>query len=546
MGKPRNFGAGSQKTQKFGQGQFLQSVPGKTVPVLFNDFSGGFDSRVLREGVPNNASNDMLDMEVTRKNRLKRGFGTVGVETLAGHTASQFALHAALRGSAELVLFDPPFLGIKRVGDTVWTDYGIADSGQDFVWSVYGDDLIFTNGLDTVWGRHPQDAPFRIPGAPIASTYASFASRVYAGGAIIDGSYEPMGMQWSDARGDVKFWDILQGGGAELLIDETVPDDRIVANRTMGLGMMAILCRHSVWAATLTGDPFRPADFQPRVVGAGCVNEKTARATPIGCIYLSEDGLRVFDGNQSRILSDRINGELVPLDLANLPQYSAFYDPLTNRYKLLTPSGTWIYDIGVDRFYHSSLIASAGTIFADQLDGTTWAALNGTWADLQALQLRWRDLDTREQEFANTYYIATPPGLDTLLHKEDAASTTMFGAPIVPHWESKLVRGSEMNTLMTTKGVMLEYVGGGTLRFYVPDNKSEYVEILSQPLVPAAKQTTIWLPFVHTGLGAGLRIEIAAGATLEIVQMALDMMERGPRLETQPFFPREYFPDFNA
>jgi hypothetical protein len=488
----------------------------------------------------------MLDMEVTTKNRLKRGPGTTGVETLAGHTVSQFALHARLGGSAELVFFGPPYLGIKRVGDTVWTDYGIADSGQDFVWSVYGDDLIFANGLDTVWGRSPQSDPFRIPDAPIANTYASFAGRVYAGGAIIEGSYEPMGMQWSDATASIKNWDVLKGGGEEILIDETVPDDRIVANRTMGLGLMAILCRHSVWVATLTGDAFRPADFQPRVVGAGCVNEKTARATPIGVIYLSEDGLRVFDGNQSKMISPRINGELIPLDLVNLPAYSAFYDPLTNKYKLLTPSGAWIYDIANDRFYRSSLIASAGTIFAQQLDGTTWAQLNGTWAELQAAQTRWQDLDTREVERADTVYIATPPGGDTVLHKEDPNSTTMFGAPIVPHWESKLTRGSEMNTLITTKGLYLEYFGGGTIRLYVPDNKSEYVELVSQPLVPAAKPSTIWLSGLHTGLGAGLRAEIAAGATLEIIQVSLDAMERGPRLENQPFFPREYFPDFNA
>src|SRR3982750_3122165 len=105
----------------WGQGTQLQQMPKHGVKI-YGDFSGGFNYQAAREATQPNASFDSLDMQVTPANELARLPGAITQEVLGGHNPAQLALHPSLSLTSELLLFDPPYLGVNGTGATVWTD----------------------------------------------------------------------------------------------------------------------------------------------------------------------------------------------------------------------------------------------------------------------------------------------------------------------------------------------------------------------------------------------------------------------------------------
>ena len=525
MAKFGRFGQGSGKFAGFGQGSFIQKLPNDSgkineIPITFGDFRGGFDSRVLRDGIPANASLNCIDVDVNKKGRLIRIAGNTLINTL-DHSTKQFVLHPSLSGWSELVFFAPPYIGVKRTDTISWINLDIQSTGKPVVFTLFGDQLIFYSGRGDPFIRKPDTTPIAAPTIPGANAYATFANRVYAGGVIIDGEYQPMGESWSGISGDPTDF-TGDGSGSELLIDDPTSGDHIVAHRTMGLGHMAILCRHSIWDAQFTGLLNRPADFEPKIVGSGIRDEATARATPRGVIYLSDDGVRLYDGNSSTILSYRINGEILPLSVNS---YSASYDPTRNRYTLHTPTESWIYDLNEDRWIKTSLVAMAGVLFGTQLGGVTWAEITGDWSSYA--NVTWQDLERHEADDAEMYYLNGT----SKLAKHDPAGERFFDLPMNPLWETPQTRGFSLTNLVESKGIIVEYVGAGIIKLGLPNFNSYYETVYPSISCPQqAKPKELWIPIVHTGLTAGISLSILSG-NLEIVQMQLLTQAVSPKID---------------
>lgn len=530
MSRLERFGQSVGKTGNFGQGNLLRQLPAGTVPVTYADFRGGFDARSVSEVGQPNASPDMLDMDITALGRLKRLPGTtaVAVNGFAGKaTSKQIILHANLSGYSELIFVSFPSVGVYRQGTVTWTDVGMLDGGRPVSYTVFGDDLILYSGKGNPVIKKLGVAPVATTKIPAAEDYTVFASRVIAGGATIDGTYHPMGMNWSGISGSPEDF-TGEGSGAELLVDNPSSGDRVVAVRSMNLGMMAILCRHSIWVGTFTGQLDRPADFQPRVPGAGCFNKETARATPIGVIYGADDGIRAFDGNQSRLISEQINSKILPFTIGG--RYSSMYDPLKNRYWLFTPTDTWIYEISFGRWLRSSMIAHGGTLLADQLPGTTWAQVVGNWSAFPTTT--WRELSDRESDNASLHFFFDSDTADPVLHKEDAASATYFGIGQNAYWTTPISRGQQLNSMVLNKGILCEYTGSGGVRFQTSDSTgSAFRTAATKSLGLASTPQIAWIPFQYTGLGVQLKWQILGTASIEVAQVQLLAAPAGPRVE---------------
>lgn len=531
MSKFERFGQKQGKTGQFGQGQYIQQMPGMDTPLTFSDFSGGYDSRQMRDGTPLNSSSDEIDLDLTKRGFLEPMAGTTAVLPLTGHVTQQMALHPSLSGWAELIFFAPPYIGVLGASGAIrWTDIGMPVTGELVGYTTFGEKMIFYNRRGDPYIRTAgDDGAATNAGIPRAVSYAVFGGRVYALGTEIDGVFQPMGVQWSSVSGDPT--DFLGAGAQpELLIDETVSGERIVVGRTMGLGMMAILCRRSIWVATFTGDLNRPGDLQPRVKGGGCVSPETARSTPAGVIYLSDDGVRLFDGNSSMVISPQINNELLPLDQANLKKYAATYDPIRNRYILLTPTGSWHLDLNDRRWLRSSLIASSGTLFAQQIAGTTWQALVGDWNSLN--NTTWLDLSNRETDVAELHFLGKPAA-ETLLHKLDGASSTNFGVARIPYWTTPRKPGSTLNNLVETKGFNLEYTSEtlSQVRLSIPDIEGDWMQLRTDYLLASLgnKLRTMKLPALASGLGAAVKVEFLSG-TFDLAQIQHRVSAGGPRI----------------
>lgn len=534
----RRLGQGANKSY----GQMYQLDP-TAVPAMqwltFADFSGGYVSGT-KDAIPKNASGNSLDIEVDRKGRLVRVPGTSELELIAGRTLSQVALHASLSQGSELLFFDPPFIGVRSSGATAWQDVGLPASTEHFTWANFGSTLIFGNGRLGTYARQPRsNAIVLLDGAPAASTYASFAGRVYAGRAIIDGNREDLGLHWSASNSDYTDWKSL-GSGFELLIDDMSVGDRIVALRAMNLDFMMIGCRRSIWIAKRTGLSSRPADFQPRVPGLGFVNEQTVRVTRFGVLGLSDLGVALFDGNQASIVSEQINAELLPLDMSQLDRYSGAYNPDMAHYYLFTPTGTWTFDLERQRWAKRSLIARTGVTFAGQVAGKRWQDLTGTWGEQVGT---WEDYGARETNDSQFFLINSAAG-GTSVSVEDLASSSNFGTPMLPRWELPLADGKYLNQLLTTQRVALRYEGQGHINLWLPDiDGVMQLRGTARNLVNSSFPRTKTLFGITTGLGASAMLEFVDGS-LKLSKIALAVLERGPRIENVTFEPREFYEEF--
>lgn len=534
------FGRG--RNADFGRVNQPISVPARQHH-SYGDFSKGYFSANDHGEVPDGGTDNALDVEITRKDRLVPVPGIALVETYLAQSPGQMVLHAGLEGVAELVLFAPPFIGVYTEDGTAWEDIGLAASTRPVAHTNFGSTLIFSNGYGAVRARQFGGSVSTLPDAPVARTYASFAGRVFAGYAEIDGNHEPLGMRWSDADSDYRHWTGL-GSGAELLIDDMSQGDHIVAARSMGLDLMAVVLRKSIWLGRRTGLRDRPADFTPRVAGLGAVSERTVKVTRFGLVMLTDEGVALFDGNQLRIVSEAINAELLPLDLNQLAYYHATYNPRTGQYLLFTPAGTWVYDMPKQRWFPKrSLIARASSMYAPFIPGPTWDELVGTWDEQTQT---WEDMRPEETGELYLMVLADAEVEGISLGREEPLVTTNFGVPTAPFWEFPYRRGEFLNQLMLIQSVGMTYIGGGTVGIRVPNIEGD-MRTVSDPEGYTLPATA--LPRIRTmhgnvsGLGLGVRLDFLTGRP-EIGQVQLGFQPRGPRIEGSSFTPREFYEDF--
>ena len=493
----------------------------KPLPLKFHDFSLGHYSGAKQTETPPNSARDSLDIWVTRKNNLRRAPGTSLTEAMGAHAVKQIVLQPGLDYTSELVFLAGAEVGVKRDVATVWTNPGLP-IGNRFATALYGDILLITNGRNRVWYRNPRDPTFtQSPTIPNCVTMAVIAGRLFFGGSEIAGNFQPMGVSWTGSE-NFDDMDIENGAGDEVLITSNAPvNNRIVAMRPIGYDILAILCRSSIWIGRITGDPDRPLDFQERVPGSGCIAEPTAQIVHGGVIYLSDEGVQLFDGNDAMNIGDGVNSDILPLDMANLDGYHSMYNPLKKWYYLFTPTATFIYDVLRKRWYKRGLIAKSAAMFAVQFHETTWAEMVGSWG---AQVKTWSEFSPKEAAAVDTYFIGTRAGALNL-EKEDSASTNYFGVAQNPYWQSYTDEEQlDSNKLYTAKAARVEFLGAGVVEFLIDNNVS-----LGQMNFPVNAVFDVGQMKTNaTGRAVMVKIRIVSGDP-EIASFEIDVLARSNR-----------------
>jgi hypothetical protein len=203
---------GSRKFQDYGLGREIEEFPERKI-ITYDDFAGGYTSGVQRHRTEPIASPNTQDFMVRTDGRLQRVPGTKLVHDFGPRIPTDLALHPNLNSIVQLVLVAPPEVGFWRqppappydeyeeVEQESWFDLGFADRGE-FASTVFGGTLIFTDGI-RAWSRNAHGGEPKLrEGIPAARSYASFAARVFAGGTLIDGRFEPLGIRWIGAAGN--------------------------------------------------------------------------------------------------------------------------------------------------------------------------------------------------------------------------------------------------------------------------------------------------------------------------------------------------------
>lgn len=515
---------------RYGRGAFVQQTP-QSNSHAFKDFSGGHVAVGTNETTPQNSSNDAPNVDVDDQGRLVRMPGTTLVEDfgLDSRTPLRMAVHASLDFTAEVLLFDPPWLGVRGPTSTVWTNLALHTGALAF--TNFGSTMLFTDGRE-VYSRQPNSGTSIaiIDEAPVARTYASWANRVWAGMAVIDGNYEPHGLIWSAANSDYRDW-TGTGAGFELLINDLAMGDQVQALIPMGVDYMAIFLRSSVWVATRTGNTDRPGDFRVRQPRTGAVNGRVCQASRAGVIYLNESGVHVFNGNNSVHVSEQIDGEILPLDIDNLQSYFAVFDPRTDKYHLFTPAGqVWILSLKHGRWTRQDRPVDDSAIWYRQVAPITWADLAGDWGAQSGFS--WNDF-SQTSDTIDLIYLSDITAGGQSLSREDVAVQNVFGSVATPRWTFPSIPGASLNRLVTIDQIVIEYESGGDLEFEVRDENNDLVSLGTFTLPTVTKPTKRTLTDQRLAQAVGGRISWGDTSTVQIHSLEYTFSPSGVKTDME-------------
>jgi hypothetical protein len=360
---------------------------------------------------------------------------------------------------------------------------------------------------------------------------AAFGRLFFFGTLTPSGESNVLGISWNGA-GDETDWTGLDAG-SELLLSDTSQSDRIVAGRILSYDTVGILCRRSLWIGVRTGVANRPMDPQLRLSGIGCVFEGSARTTEGGITFLSDEGVRHFNGQTAEIISGSINQELLPLNFDEISSYKATWDGGRRRYILCAPCCTFIYQFPTPEYpqgaWFKRIIGLTNVVtFADQTDDPTWNDLGDqTWPGFN--DLLWLELATPESNepprvlwvSGMQYGVDDPDG--------DGYFGLIISGLAVPRPIEGQAADDQTHRLMEVKGYLIEHRGSGDVQIIARDELGGYriVAELSLPLALKTKTTRLDLQHSIRGVGIALRL---LSSDLEILSVKQIVQDSGPAL----------------
>lgn len=512
----------------------------KEQDLIYNQWRRGLDTSESPQDIQPDSATDLVDVEVDYTDALIRAPGITEDEDVSPRSPLYIFQQAGLDFSTELVIIDPPWLGYRDIATFTFVNLAIANTGQ-FGWGVadVAGTLIFSNGVNATYTRAAGAAVVTdISSEIVAQCFATAFGRVFAG-AVVDSvvGLISLAVAWNAASGAIDDW-TGTGSGIEELISNNLEADRVVAIIPIGLETMGILCRKSLWAGYKTGVDDRPADFQIRFVGLGCVGRDTACSTPIGIMHLSDQGVVAYDLNNAQVISAEVNALLVPLDYNQLNNYRAIFDTSDNRYILSTPFRIYIYELPEmrndgspnrpARWMVRSFVAQSLVMFTDQTGGVFWNTVVGPW-NLQTLS--WAEMAIGQANSPAIPFFTQ----STLIGYQDYNATQNFDDAQDPFWVTPDVL-QKVTDNIETHCFEIQYRSMADAEVSLTTTDVDGNLTLTETRVlpntsGVRKKRLIW---THTmvGMGTSLKISFGETAICAIERVRRVVMYAGPSINS--------------
>jgi hypothetical protein len=500
------------------------------IPVVYGKFDSGL-ILMSPEETPPDAAVMTLDMEVSRAGRLIRAPGLGLVEDALTHNLRYSFEQASLDYTTELVTIDPPYFGWKGGSAYTWVNAGIAGTGiAGWTGVDIAGTLLFSNGINASYSRLTGAGAVVDQSAQvIARTFGVAFGRTFAGYYQLPGpAPQSIGLKWNAASGAFDDWSGL-GAGAELLLSDVGEADKLLCLLPIGLDVLGIFMRQSIWVGYPTGDYLRPAD--PRIrARLGAVNRDSVKAVMGGAAYLTDEGVALFDLTNVQIISSEINAELLPLDYTRINQYVAAYLPLFQRYILCTPFCTWIYEFPHQgrkgRWFKRSLKADSVVAWTEQSGGVYWDRVVGSWDTMSG---SWDSLAQIQSDAPAVLHFV----LGTKLARENRGAFDNLGPSLTPIWQTPQSEKVKVTDQYSTMGFEIEYSSGAnsSIRLSGNDLNGEQSPITATKNLPITngKRVKYNIDCQSTGMGAQAFIEILSGDP-EIIRVRQKLLPAGPTL----------------
>lgn len=274
--------------------------------------NGGLNSTASPLTVAQNEASDLLNIDFDKFGSVVKRSGYLNINTSALNSGAQITgLHwyEPSVGTDYLVVVagDKIYAGSLNGSFTDITGSLTITPGNLWKFQMYLDNLYATNGVDAPWkwdGDPNNDATLMtLPTNITIPKYIKlFNSYTFLADSYLAsvGDRERSRLNWSvvgtgDTWLDQDFAYINRNDGQEITGLEVL-GDRLV-----------IFKSRSIWIGFFNGDVDVPFQFQKTQSHVGCVSGYSIQPVMNGLMFMGEDGVYFFDGNQSQKLSHRIN-----------------------------------------------------------------------------------------------------------------------------------------------------------------------------------------------------------------------------------------------
>lgn len=329
-----------------------------SVPFSYRENAGGLNSSGAATSLQDNESSKLQNVDFSVLGSFAKRGGYTQLNTTA------FNSGAAFNGLYWFEKSDGNKYLLGTCGSKLGVTTSLTQTATPFTDRTGG--LIFTAGnnnqqsfatmLDTVLGTNGVDLPWQCVGSANAVVIAGIAgggtaptittaqfvetwsNYAFLANVTSGGTYQGSRIHWS-AIDSISSWT------ASDFRDVAKADGQVITGLKKLGSSLVIFKRRSIWIANFTGDSDIPFVFQPTRSTVGCVSGYSVQEVENGLVFMSDDGLYYFDGNNSFKLTDKVLDTLTTFNQNRFANTTAVYYLTKNRYiSSYTLSGNSTHD----------------------------------------------------------------------------------------------------------------------------------------------------------------------------------------------------------
>lgn len=360
-----------------------------SAPISSKVFNGGLNSTAGPLGLKDNESSDLQNIDFDKYGSIlkRNGYATLNTASVTGSTSSatanqcdglywyEFPTTAGATTRNALSVFGGKIYRMDDL-DGTWDDISGAvsiTSGNQFAYETFNKTLFATNGVNPPiqWaGIGTAVTATVVSGLTKAKCVCLFNNFLFYGNVTVSGTAYSSRIYWSAVR-DPATWNAADW------IEVAKDDGQEITGLKVLQDRLVIFKNRSIYNLYFTGDadvPFILPGGGKSNSAVGCVAQFSIQEVENSLVFLSYDGLYVYDGMNSYKISHQISNTFLDYGYSQLANARSLVYKTRNRY-LLGIAGTdsttnnrvilWDYFNNAFSIYVGLSISAMSTFFVD-------------------------------------------------------------------------------------------------------------------------------------------------------------------------------------
>lgn len=304
--------------------------------IAFRSNSGGLNSTASPTSLQDNESSDLQNVDFNKFGAVKKRAGYTALNTSAFNSGAAWnSLHWLELSSGTDFLIGTCGNKIAKMDDLdgTWDDITgavtvTAGNNNHTIWATHLNTALGTNGVDAPfqWAGSGNAAAMTVPATLTVAKYvAVFQGYTILANVTVGGTVYTSRVYWS-ALDSISTWDSADFRDVGFNDGEDITGITVLGN------LLVIFKTRSIWVAGFTGDADIPFTVEKTRSYVGCTAGESIAEIDNGLVFMSDDGIYFFDGNNSFKMSDKINTTLGTFEKGRFNECVASYNGKLNRY----------------------------------------------------------------------------------------------------------------------------------------------------------------------------------------------------------------------